>query len=295
MVKKPIVIEKSLKDLFDNDFKHVQNLTQDKSLKIEGEIITITTRVHLDFDSGTKYVSFFVPFSKWPMHVCATILDHPEWAHGLTDVANIELKRPYGPLFSPRTLKFVGRVILYLNHKLPQQAREQLLDLAKDRDISLGIVDITSATERIFYEKPLVFISHDSQDKKTIAEPLAYKLYTRSCKAWYDEFSLSIGHNLTTSILHGIETCEVCVLVVTPNLLGNVSWAKWESEVVLKKMSEGKKLLLPVWFGVNGEEVARFNPQLARVVALDWAEGVDVIAKEIGNKVHDMYSSRDKP
>ena len=240
-------------------------------------------------------VKHFVPFSKWPMHVCATILDNPEWAHGLTDVANIELKRPYGPLFSPRTLKFVGRVILYLNHKLPQQAREQLLDLANDRDISLGIVDITSATERIFYEKPLVFISHDSQGKKTIAEPLAYILYTRSCKAWYDEFSHSIGQNLTTSILHGIETCEVCVLVVTPNLLGNVSWAKWESEVVLKKMSEGKKLLLPVWFGVNGEEVARFNPQLARVVALDWAEGVDVIAKEIGNKVHDMYSSRDKP
>ncbi len=46
---------------------------------------------------------------------------------------------------------------------------------------------------------------------------------------------------------------------------------------------------------VNGEEVARFNPQLARVVALDWAKGVDVIAKEIGNKVYDMYSSRDKP
>ena len=41
--------------------------------------------------------------------------------------------------------------------------------------------------ERNKWEKPLAFISHDSRDKKEIAEPLALQLQKWMCPVWFNQ------------------------------------------------------------------------------------------------------------
>jgi hypothetical protein len=47
------------------------------------------------------------------------------------------------------------------------------------------------------------FISHASEDKAAIAEPLAKYLAAEKFKVWYDDFSLKLGDSLLARALSG--------------------------------------------------------------------------------------------
>lgn len=53
-------------------------------------------------------------------------------------------------------------------------------------------------------EKPLAFISHDSNDKDSLVRELALELDKQLCPVWYDEFSLEIGDSLIENIEKGL-------------------------------------------------------------------------------------------
>ncbi len=136
--------------------------------------------------------------------------------------------------------------------------------------------------ERSKWEKPLAFISHDSRDKNTIAEPLAIRLAKLMCPVWYDEFSMQVGDSLRESIEKGIRDCHRCVLILTPNFLANGGWSKKEYDSIFtRELIERKKVILPVWHEVKPKDVYEYSPALADKVAVQWADGINEVARKL--------------
>jgi hypothetical protein len=129
--------------------------------------------------------------------------------------------------------------------------------------------------------KPDAFIAHDSRDKDNLARPLAHSLSRLGLIIWLDEFSLKPGDRLSETIDRGLTDCRHAVLLTTPHLLENTSWASTEMSALLSRAVYEPNLIIPVWSGVNREDVAARSARGADIVAINgWAD-VDELASKI--------------
>lgn len=121
-------------------------------------------------------------------------------------------------------------------------------------------------------EKPLAFISHDSRDKKNVAEPIAIGLQKHLCPVWYDEYSLKVGDKLRESIEKGIKEVRKCVLILSRNFLNNEGWTKAEfNSIFARELIETSIVILPVWVDVDKKEIYEYCPSLVERFALKWS------------------------
>lgn len=134
-----------------------------------------------------------------------------------------------------------------------------------------------------------VFISHAYEDKDTFVRPLAEALIARNLRPWYDEFTLRPGDSLRRSIDHGLLTSQAGVVVLSPAFFGK-RWTNYELDGLVQLAagdpnqvagagSGGR--LIPVWHEVDADDVARYSPSLANLVALQSRDGVEVVAERI--------------
>ena len=88
---------------------------------------------------------------------------------------------------------------------------------------------------------------------------------------WYDEISLKPGDSLSGSINRGIAKSRTGIVVVSRAFLRK-HWPEAELRALMTRRIEAGIKLLPVWHGVDKEEVASFSPMLADLVALVTAD-----------------------
>src|SRR5438876_3875039 len=73
----------TLREYFDTDFPSVLNAASTLTLTInQGGSATafeVRGRVHYDFDSGTKYVSYFIPTGPEAYSLCEGVAMNPQW------------------------------------------------------------------------------------------------------------------------------------------------------------------------------------------------------------------------
>lgn len=112
-----------------------------------------------------------------------------------------------------------------------------------------------------------VFISHASEDKGTLVQPLANILRAFGVRVWYDEFTLKIGDSLSRAIDRGLSQSAFGVIVLSPSFIAK-RWPEYELRGLIAKEMAGKKTILPIWHGVTREDVLRFSPTLADALAL---------------------------
>lgn len=130
-----------------------------------------------------------------------------------------------------------------------------------------------------------VFISHASEDKDSIARPLAVSLRELGFEVWYDEFSLQIGDSLRESIDHGLAQSRHAIVILSPDFFAK-RWATSElNGLVNREMIEGTNVLLPIWHKVGRDDVAAVSPILVDRVAGDSAVGVQKLAEQIAAKL----------
>lgn len=175
------------------------------------------------------------------------------------------------------------RVFIYAETSFSPAQISSLQAAAEKLGHDLQFRDAAYAKERIFREKPLAFISHDSRDKESIARPIALNLQRKICPVWYDEFSLQLGANLRESIERGLKECKRCVLILSPNFLSNRGWGKKEFESIFsREILDQTNLVLPIWAGVTKEQVYEYSPSLLNVKGIDWAAlGEDEVCRQI--------------
>ena len=125
------------------------------------------------------------------------------------------------------------------------------------------------------------FISHASEDKNAIARPLAEALRRQGYGIWYDESELRLGDSLHDAIERGLATCRFGIVILSPAFLQK-QWTTKELEgLFVREIDERRKIILPVWHGIAGDEILRRYPMLAVKKAISTAEGLEAVVREI--------------
>lgn len=131
-----------------------------------------------------------------------------------------------------------------------------------------------------------VFISHASEDKKAVAEPLFGALERAGLSIWYDRIELRLGDSLRNRIDEGLAHSRFGVVVLSPAFFAK-HWPQQELNGLAQREVEGRKVLLPVWYNITAEEVRSHSPTLADRVAVRWAEGIEAVVAQIIDVVSD--------
>lgn len=138
-----------------------------------------------------------------------------------------------------------------------------------------------------------LFISHASEDKETLVRPLARYLSNLGARVWYDEFSLSIGDSLSRSIDKGLAVAKYGLVVISPNFIEK-NWTEYELRgLTAREVSDGRKIILPVWYGISKSDLIGYSPTLADKIAID-AQGksIEDIAEAVVKVIRPDLASR---
>jgi hypothetical protein len=104
--------------------------------------------------------------------------------------------------------------------------------------------------------RPDVFISHDSADKLTVAEPLYHALSAKGLKVWFDKYTLNLGDSLSEKINEGIAECRYGILILSKAFLANERWAERELKSFSVKDAIGDShKLIPIWHGITEQDL----------------------------------------
>lgn len=125
-----------------------------------------------------------------------------------------------------------------------------------------------------------VFISHASEDKGTVAEPLVHELQQRGLNVWFDKFEITLGDSISRKINEGLAGCAYGVVILSPSFFTK-TWTQVELEgLFARNVAEGK-VILPVWHDITKDEIREKVPLLADRFAARWADGVSAVADQI--------------
>lgn len=125
-----------------------------------------------------------------------------------------------------------------------------------------------------------VFISYASEERESVARPLAELLTSLGVSVWFDKFDLKIGDSLRRKIDQGLTTCRYGIVLLSPSFFGK-HYTNRELDGLAQREVDGTKVILPVWIGVDEQEVRKFSPPLADRVAARWEEGIANIVMKI--------------
>ena len=126
-----------------------------------------------------------------------------------------------------------------------------------------------------------VFISYASEDKDTVAKPIAEELRARGFTVWYDDYEIKLGDSIPKKIDEGLGSSRFGVVVLSPSYFAK-NWPKKELEALLaREAAEGGKVVLPVWHQVTAEDVSAHSKMLATKRAARISDGVKVVVDQI--------------
>lgn len=143
-----------------------------------------------------------------------------------------------------------------------------------------AIADASIQGEPIMTKKYDFFISHATEDKETVAEPLAKALINHGAKVWLDKFSMTVGDSLRQSIDEGL-ACSRYGIVILSEIYFKKFWTGKELNGLFAKQESGEKVILPVWHNISKNVVMQYSPILADMLALKTADfTIDELAEE---------------
>jgi hypothetical protein len=130
-----------------------------------------------------------------------------------------------------------------------------------------------------------VFLS-DAGEDRAFAEELAECLRGAGFNVWYDKFQPRVGDQLLARINEGLTNSRYGLLLISEAFLAK-PWPGYEMDVLVRDQIEGRKVLLPIWHGVDAETVRVHQPGLAGVVALSTAQGIYELTVELAGVMVD--------
>lgn len=126
------------------------------------------------------------------------------------------------------------------------------------------------------------FISYASEDKERVAHPIAEALVNRGFRIWYDEFELKIGKSISESIDIGLSKSRFGIVILSTHFFSK-PWPKRELRGLIAQEVAGKGIILPVWHGINKEEVRFNSPPLADLFSISTEKGMPYVINGILN------------
>ena len=134
-----------------------------------------------------------------------------------------------------------------------------------------------------------VFISHSSRDKDEVARPLAQALEDRGLQVWLDEEQLQVGDSIRRGIDAALRESRFGLVVLSPAYL-NSEWGQKELDAFFAKEKYNTKSILPIYHGINIEDVEQHWPMLADKISLNTTENIEQLADKIQQSVQSRPS-----
>ncbi|MFZ7120080.1 MAG: toll/interleukin-1 receptor domain-containing protein [Eubacteriaceae bacterium] len=177
-------------------------------------------------------------------------------------------------------LQFTNNIYIFCNNITVD--KKEIIDFYKQRKIKVIFRDNFYRNRIKDRNIPDIFICHDSRDKDSFVKPLYNILIKKFINVWYDEYSLDPGDSLTERIEKGIQSCRVCILVLSKNLLENKKWAKNELQALkTRQIVTDENIIIPIWLDIEEKQIASISYWLLDKVAIKSEEGLDTIANKI--------------
>ncbi len=129
-----------------------------------------------------------------------------------------------------------------------------------------------------------VFISHSSHDKEEVARPLAQALQARGLHVWLDEEQLYVGDSIRRGIDNALRDSRFGVVILSPAYLES-EWGQKELDAFFAKEKYQNKSILPIYHGVDVEDVERHWMTLADKISLRTTESIDSLADKIQQSI----------
>jgi hypothetical protein len=130
-----------------------------------------------------------------------------------------------------------------------------------------------------------VFVSHASEDKDDFVRDFVKCLQQNGLQVWYDEFALRVGYSLRRSIDNGLKNSRYGIVVLSEAFF-NKEWPQRELDGLFAREVNGEKVILPIWHKISKNEVMKFSPIIADMLALNTSNfTIEEIAKEISDRV----------
>jgi hypothetical protein len=131
-----------------------------------------------------------------------------------------------------------------------------------------------------------VFICHVSEDKERFVTPLAESLKAKGARVWFDKFTMEAGDSLRESIDLGLASCTYGAVILSPAFIEKQKWAKRElNGLFAREMAEERRIIVPVYYGINEKDLAQFSPLLADVLGIRYEGSITSVANEILEKI----------
>lgn len=130
-----------------------------------------------------------------------------------------------------------------------------------------------------------VFVSHASEDKDEFVRDFVKCLQENGVNVWYDEFTLRVGDSLRRSIDNGLKNSRYGIVVLSEAFFKK-EWPQRELDGLFTREINGEKVILPIWHKISKNEVFKYSPLIADMLALNTASfTIEEIAKEISDRV----------
>jgi hypothetical protein len=125
------------------------------------------------------------------------------------------------------------------------------------------------------------FISHASEDKATVAEPLAQALSSEGWNVWLDKLELTVGDSLNQRINNALARSRFGIVVLSEAFFSK-HWPQRELDALTARETvSGQKVILPVWHGIDTAYLAEVSPTLADRVGVSTEHGLESVAREL--------------
>jgi uridine kinase len=135
-----------------------------------------------------------------------------------------------------------------------------------------------------------VFISHASEDKQEIAQPLKTLLTTAGLNVWLDETELGLGDSLRAHLDSAMSRSRYAVVIISRHYMEK-TWTNSELAAFFSLENKKRKKILPVRHKVTHEELLQFSPMLADRICVSTDDGLRTVAEKIARVVHDNSTS----
>lgn len=125
-----------------------------------------------------------------------------------------------------------------------------------------------------------VFISHGSEDKQSVARPLANRLAESGLKVWLDEAELVIGDSLREKIDEGLANSQFGVVILSPSFFAK-NWPKSELDALVGRAMSGNRVILPIWHNMSAKDIAAISPLLSGLLAVSTQKGIEYVRNSV--------------
>lgn len=189
----------------------------------------------------------------------SVVLEYDEIPHVLQHSISLELEK----------LKMYGVISNYFNYLSGGQIYLSINGIKYFENKEKAIAE----QDKIEESKPKrkeydLFLSHANADKLAFVDDLYSTLSLLKVNIFYDKEELSWGDNWKDRLIEGVDKSEFAIIVISNEFFGREWTEKELNEFLQRQNTSGQKIILPLLYGIDYEDVKNHYPDLEYIQSL---------------------------